>query len=89
MRLTPIPADMRGRQARAARILLGMSQQELAEACGVNTSTIGHIENETGDPRRSSIYQVEDYLISRGVRFVSDPLVVGMPTAKDWPDATE
>lgn len=80
---------MRGRQVRAARILLGISQQELADACGVNTSTIGNIENETGDPRRSSIYQVEDYLISRGVRFVSDPLVVGMPRTKALPEACE
>ncbi len=79
LRSVLIPAAMRGEQVKAARALLDMSQQDLAEACGVHVATLRDIENETGDPRRSSINQVEDYLISIGVRFISDPLVIGMP----------
>ncbi len=68
---------------RAARVLLAISQQDLAAAAGVSVQTLRDIENGSGDPRRSSLTAVEDYLVSWGVRFVADPLVVGMPATSD------
>lgn len=70
---------MRGPQVRAARELLGMSQQDLAARADMSVSTVRDIENGTGDPRRSSIEAIEDFLISQGIRFVQTPGVIGMP----------
>lgn len=73
------PGPMRGPQVRAARELLGLSQIQLCEAAGVSRPTLRDIEAETGDPKRSSLEKVRAYLQGRGIRFVDDPGVVGLP----------
>lgn len=70
---------MRGSQVRAARELLGMTREELSEATGVSRPTLRDIEAETGDPRRSSMEKVRTYLTSRGIRFMDEPGMIGLP----------
>jgi transcriptional regulator with XRE-family HTH domain len=70
---------MRGPQVRAARELLGMTQGQLSAATGVSRPTLRDIEAETGDPKRSSLEKVRAYLHRRGIRFVDDPGVIGVP----------
>ncbi|WP_145620229.1 helix-turn-helix transcriptional regulator [Nitrospirillum bahiense] len=70
---------MRGQQVIAARALLGLSQDELAAAAGISRKTLVDIERGTGDPKRSSMDRVEEYLRSRGIRLVTDPGVIGLP----------
>lgn len=74
-----VPDPMRGAQVRAARELLGMSQTELCEAAGVSRPTLRDIEAETGDPKRSSLEKVRHALQQRGIRFVDEPGVIGVP----------
>lgn len=71
--------SMRGAQIRAARELLGLSQEELAVSAKVSRPTVRDIERETGDPRRSSMLAVETYLRSRGIRFVDELGLIGAP----------
>lgn len=70
---------MRGPQVKAARELLGMTQEQLSVAAGVSRPTLRDIEAETGDPKRSSLEKVRAYLQGRGIRFVDDPGVIGAP----------
>lgn len=70
---------MRGPQVKAARELLGMTQEQLSVAAGVSRPTMRDIEAETGDPKRSSLEKVRTYLQGRGIRFVDDPGVIGVP----------
>ena len=70
---------MIGAQARAARAQLGLSQDEVAELTGVGVSTYKHIENDTGDPRRSRIQKVREFYESAGFKFVNDAGVIGLP----------
>lgn len=72
-------ATMKGCQVVAARGLLGLSQSQLAAAAGVSVPTMRDIESEKGDPRRSNLDKVREYLESRGIRFSSDEGVVGYP----------
>ena len=68
---------MKGHQIAAARALLGLTQVELAEAAGVTRSTLSQIEREEGDPRMSSFRKLENYLQSRGIRFVDQVGAIG------------
>lgn len=77
-----IQFPMNGPQVRAARELLGMSQQDLCDACEISRPTLRDIERETGDPKRSSLTVVEVYLRGRGIRFVDEAGVVGLAPAR-------
>lgn len=70
MPLRPHTRPMEGRQVRAARGLLGWSQTDLCKAAGISRATLLDIENDTGDPKRSSIVAVEAALRQAGVIFV-------------------
>lgn len=72
---------MRGLQVRAARQLLQLSQQELADLAGIAVPTLRDIENEAGDPKRSSIRSVEEALRDKGIVFADVPGVIGNPPA--------
>lgn len=72
------PPPMEGRQIRAARALLGMSQGALCEAAGISRATLTDLENDTGDPRRSSIASVEAAFQSLGVIFTDDGELLGI-----------
>ena len=63
---------MEGRQIRAARALLSWSQTDLCKEAGISRATLNDLENDTGDPRRSSINRVEEAFMKNGVIFLSD-----------------
>lgn len=50
-----------GRRMKAVRILRGLSQKELAEACGYSNTTICNIERG-GDYRVSTLHKIEEIL---------------------------
>lgn len=52
----------------AARVLAGLSQQQLAEAAGVALSVLQAIEQGRSDPKNSTLIAIQDALIEYGVR---------------------
>lgn len=58
------------RQIRAARALLGWSQQELADRAVVSTNTLRQIELGQVDPRTSTLTAVQRALEKGGVEFL-------------------
>lgn len=73
---------MEGRQIRAARAMLGLSQGDLCEAAGISRATLIDLEKETGDPRRSSLEAVEAAFRSKGITFTDDGKTVGVLASK-------
>jgi transcriptional regulator with XRE-family HTH domain len=63
---------------RAARALLGLSQQEVSDATGVSTGTIAHLENDRLQVKLETEYQVRDYYRHRGIIFVDDKEQMGL-----------
>ncbi len=57
------------RQIRAARALLGWSQQELADRAIVSVNAIRRLERSQVDPRLSTIAAVKAALENAGVEF--------------------
>lgn len=62
---------MEGRQIKAARALLSWSQTDLCREAGISRATLNDLENDTGDPRRSSINRVEFAFSKHGVIFLN------------------
>lgn len=58
------------RQIRAARALLGWSQQELADRAIVSLNALARLENGTVDSRVSTLQAIELALIKAGVEFL-------------------
>ena len=58
------------RQIRAARALLGWSQQELADKAIVSLNAVVRIEREKVDPRASTLNAIESALKKAGVEFL-------------------
>ena len=63
-----------GRQIRAARALLGLTGQELAEKCSISLKTLRRYEPQDGVPNGSSkvLETIEKTLVESGVEFVGD-----------------
>lgn len=70
--------QMEGRQIKAARAILGLSQADLCELAGISRATLIDLENDTGDPRRSSIAGVEEAFRKRGIVFTDDGKSIGV-----------
>lgn len=58
------------RQIRAARALLGWTQQQLADAAIVSFNAVTRLERGEVDPRLSTISAVQSALIKAGVEFL-------------------
>jgi transcriptional regulator with XRE-family HTH domain len=58
---------LQGRQIKAARAFLGISQEELAQAVGLSARTINTME--TGEPSKKAHDKVMNYLVGRGILF--------------------
>lgn len=58
-----------GKQVSAGRALLGVSQANLALRSNVGLSTVKSFEKEIGNPRRTNVIKIRDWLISEGVSF--------------------
>ncbi|WP_456511536.1 helix-turn-helix domain-containing protein [Azospirillum argentinense] len=76
---------MRGPQVRAARELLGKSQDEVCKECKISRPTLRDIENETGDPKRSSLDKVRIYFEKHRIRFSDEIGVIGLPPPPPTP----
>ena len=66
-----------GRQIKAARILLGIEQRQLAEQAGINPATLSRMENSDDNVVRGqgrSIQAVIDALDRNGVEIYADRL---------------
>lgn len=57
------------RQIRAARALLGWSQQELADRAILSLNAVKRLETGYGDPRMSTVMAVKGALEAAGVEF--------------------
>jgi transcriptional regulator with XRE-family HTH domain len=59
-------------QCRAARGLVGWSQQELAKNAGVGTVAIHQLESGTSQPRRATLDVVRRAFEAAGVEFIDE-----------------
>jgi predicted transcriptional regulator len=59
-------------QCRAARGLIGWSQQELAKNAGVGTVAVHQLETGTSQPRRATLDVVKRALEAAGVEFIDE-----------------
>jgi len=59
-------------QCRAARGLLGWSQQRLADQAGVGIMTVHQLEKEGSQPRRATLDVVRRALEAGGVDFIDE-----------------
>lgn len=59
------------RQIRAARALLGWSQQDLADKAVLSINAIKRLEGERGDPKVSTVLAVRRALEGAGVEFLA------------------
>jgi transcriptional regulator with XRE-family HTH domain len=59
-------------QCRAARGLLGLSQQVLADQAGVGIMTIHQLEKDGSQPRRATLNVVRRALEAAGVEFIDE-----------------
>ena len=65
-------------QLRAARSLLGLSQDDVARLAGVSRRTIVTLEKGSAEVDEATITSVVDFLASAGVRFESTEDRVGL-----------
>jgi DNA-binding XRE family transcriptional regulator len=61
-----------GKQIRAARALLGMSQVELGRAAGLSETGVVNIETGRADPKVSTLANIIRVLEGRGIEFLGD-----------------
>jgi len=59
-------------QCRAARGLLGWTQQQLADHAGVGTVAINQLENGTSQPRRATLDVIRRAFEISGVEFIDE-----------------
>jgi len=68
-----------GRQIRAARALLDMSQEQLAEATGLTPQAIRKIENGDVHPREGTVADIRRVFHERGLEFTDNQGVRFLP----------
>ncbi|KZC15892.1 XRE family transcriptional regulator [Rhodanobacter sp. FW510-R12] len=85
------PADLSPKHVRAARALLAWSQQELAKAAGVATSTVADFERGQRTPVANNAQAIRGALEGAGIRFLATGAIVGpsvpIITTSDRPGA--
>jgi transcriptional regulator with XRE-family HTH domain len=64
------PMDVTAAQCRAARALLGMTQDELAEASRVSKRTITHFEAKQRSPVPATLAAIQRALEAAGVELI-------------------
>ena len=60
------------RQIRAARALLGWSQQNLADKAVVSLNAVTRLERGEVDPRFSTVMAVQKAITKAGIEFISE-----------------
>lgn len=61
-----------GRQIRAARALIGMSREDLAQKCDITMITVRNIEMETVEPQGKTLANILTFFDKEGVEFMDD-----------------
>jgi transcriptional regulator with XRE-family HTH domain len=69
-RLVMVVSMITARQIRAARALLGWSQQELADRAIISLNALNRLERGEVDPRVSTLMAVHKALADAGVEFL-------------------
>jgi ribosome-binding protein aMBF1 (putative translation factor) len=69
-RLSNVVTMITERQIRAARALLGWSQQQLADKAIVSINAVTRLERGEVDPRMSTVVAVEKALQKAGIEFI-------------------
>ena len=59
-------------QVRAARGLLGWSQDQLVEASGVPKRTVARLETDEGEPQRRTVEAIRAALEAAGIEFIPE-----------------
>lgn len=77
MTMSSPPADLTPKHVRAARALLAWSQQDLAKAAGVGTSTVADFERGSRTPVANNAQAIRTALETAGVSFVTGGAVIG------------
>lgn len=73
------PSELTPKHVRAARALLAWSQQDLAKAAGVATSTVADFERGQRTPVANNAQAIRSALESAGIRFLATGAVIGPP----------
>jgi transcriptional regulator with XRE-family HTH domain len=60
-----------GKQVKAARDLLGITQGELGKATGLALNTISNFESGKADPYQASLDKIVEELERRGIEFTN------------------
>ncbi|MEN0654166.1 MULTISPECIES: helix-turn-helix domain-containing protein [Hyphobacterium] len=71
------PHDLTPKQVRAARALLAWSQQDLAKAAGVGTSTVADFERGSRTPVANNAQAIRTALQGAGVSFLAGGAIIG------------
>lgn len=71
------PSELTPKHVRAARALLAWSQQDLAKAAGVATSTVADFERGSRTPVANNAQAIRGALESAGIRFLPTGAVIG------------
>src|SRR6185312_14818700 len=71
------PPDLTPKHVRAARALLAWSQQELAKAAGVATSTVADFERGQRTPVANNAQAIRGALEGAGIRFLPTGAIIG------------
>lgn len=73
------PSELTPKHVRAARALLAWSQQDLAKAASVATSTIADFERGRRTPVANNAQAIRHALEGEGIRFLATGAVIGPP----------
>lgn len=76
-------------QSRAARALLNITQDDLADLSGVSKATIADFEREGRNPQRRTLKDLRAAFEARGVVFLADSGGVGVYLRADATPASE
>lgn len=79
------PSDLTPKHVRAARALLAWSQQDLAKAAGVATSTLADFERGHRTPVTNNAQAIRGALEGAGIRFLPTGAVIGPPLPRVTP----
>src|SRR5258708_30523492 len=71
------PADLTPKHVRAARALLAWSQQDLAKAAKVATSTVADFERGSRTPVANNAQAIREALEGAGIRFLPTGAIIG------------
>jgi len=69
--MSMVVAMITARQIRAARALLGWSQQQLADKAIISINAMARLERGKVDPRISTVVAVQKALTKAGIEFIS------------------